>query len=46
MKKNKKYQEDLIDVACAGIIIGIGLTLFALKSFVDSREKKVKEVPV
>jgi hypothetical protein len=39
MKKNKKYRKDLVDAACTGIVIGVWITLFALKSFVDRREK-------
>jgi hypothetical protein len=40
MKKEKKYSEDLIDVAFAGFLLGISFTFFLLKSIVDSRKKE------
>jgi hypothetical protein len=39
MKKNKKYREDLLDVAAAGFILGVSFTVFLIKSIIDSNKK-------
>ena len=42
MKSKKKYREDLLEVAIAGFILGIGLTIYAIKTVISDKKEKTK----
>jgi hypothetical protein len=42
MKKSKRHTVSLLDAIAAGFVIGTCFTIYALKSFVDSRKREKK----
>jgi hypothetical protein len=40
MKKDKKVREDILEIAFAGFILGVGFTIFTLKALIDRKKEK------
>lgn len=43
MKRNKRHQSELAEIAAAGIIIGICGTLLLIKGVINARKKEKDE---
>lgn len=40
MKKDKKVREDILEIAFAGFVLGVGFTIFVIKGLAEARKKE------